>query len=145
MKPSLRAIIWTDWPALACLAGIFIMWLLYWLYPLINYRAAFDPDLIYTPIISSIILAALLLWRTTRIYTLFKNGLAYTDLITKVHLAKDRGRVEFKYQLDNKTFSSWTPVHKTKQVLALNPGQSVSILVSPTSPSKAIIKDLYLW
>ena len=144
MRPSLRAIIWNDWPALASAIGIVVMWGLYIIYPLIKKSAANDMWLILLPAIATLILFGILAWRIWRIYGLFNSGEELTGKITHVHLVKDRGRVEYAYHFRGEEIHSWSPVHQSKRVLALRPGQSVQLLVNPLRPNRAIIKSLYL-
>ncbi|WP_084677133.1 DUF3592 domain-containing protein [Massilia niastensis] len=144
MKPSIRAILWNDWPALGSSIGIVLVWEAYFCYPLLRPSLADDPDFALLAIISTLALQGVLVWRLLRVLLLFARGVEVPARITSISLAKDRGRVEYSFQLGGSVASSWSPVHKTARVLALEPGQSVEVLVNPRNPRQAILKALYV-
>ncbi len=144
MAPPLSRIINTDWPALAATLGVPIALAIGWAHPL------FFPStdsrywlLIHIGVPASLACTILLLWRVIRVRNLFRGGRRLVAHITQVQLAKDRGRVDFEYQLEGKVVSSWQPVHQTNRVRSLAPGQQVTALVSSTRPKTAIVKDLF--
>lgn len=144
MRPSIRAIVWNDWPALASSIGMVIVWVLYFGYPLLNRSVASDPYFALLAIIFTLGFQGVLSWRIWRVLSLFARGVEVPAQITSIHLVKDRGRIEYSFQLGELAFSSWSPVHKTARVLALEPGQSVKVLVNPENPMQSILKALYL-
>lgn len=64
-------------------------------------------------------------------------------VITALLIAKDRGRLEFEFEVEGKRVVSWMPIHKTKSVLSLSPGDRVDLLFDETKPTRAIVKALY--
>jgi hypothetical protein len=93
----------------------------------------------------SLVAGGLLVWRIARIHRLFSRGQLVRAQITSVHVARgDRGRLEFAYDFRGHRVSSWTPVHKNKQIEALAVNQEVEVLVDTASPGNAIVRQLYL-
>lgn len=144
MKPSIRAIIWNDWPALASAIGTVMVWLLYFGYPLLKRSLAADPYFSSLIVVSTLVLLGLLSWRILRVLSLFAHGVVVPGRITSIQLVKDRGRIDYAFQFGELALSSWSPVHQTARVLALAPGQSAEVLVNPKKPERSILKALYL-
>jgi len=145
MKPRLGSILWTDWPALLCLMCLPIIWLISAQLVLFRRDGSFtarEALMIAVPL--SIVVGGLLVWRIVRIHRLFARGQLVRAQITRVEVAMDRGRVEFAYQLGGQRVSSWTTVHKSKQVEALAVNQEVEVLVDAANPGNAIVRDLYV-
>lgn len=86
---------------------------------------------------------SILLWRVVRIRRLFRSGISVAGTITALRLTKDRGRLEFSYVIDGVTHETWQPVHQSRDVLALQPGQKVSVLISPRDSSVAVVRHLF--
>jgi len=145
MKPRLASIVWTDWPALFCALMIPAIWLIGLALPLFRESAsfgAFEMLVIAAPISS--LSAGVLVWRILRIFRFFARGYLTTARITELRTAKDRGRLFFAYAYGSRQLNAWTPVHKTKQVKALEVGQEVEVLVDREKPESAIVRHLYL-
>ncbi|QSI76654.1 hypothetical protein [Niveibacterium microcysteis] len=144
MKPSVRAIIWNDWPALACALGIPVVWVIFTAFPVLK---RLDPSEVsfYVALatVISATLAVILIWRAKRIFNLFAHGTEVAGQITWVQIVRDRGRLEFQFEMNGKPMNGWTAVHKSKRVMSLAIGQPVRVLVQP-STSTAIVKDLYV-
>jgi hypothetical protein len=142
MKPSLRAILWNDWPSLAAWIGLLITWMLY-LGSFVVQRPTGDAFFLWLAAINTVMLLALLAWRVWRVYVLFVRGIAVQGQITGLWIVGDRGRVEFSYQISEERLMSWAPVHKTSRVLTFSADQSICVLLSRTNPRQAIVKELY--
>lgn len=144
MKPSIRAIVWNDWPALASGIGVVMVWLVHSGYLWMMRSAAKDSTLGALAVVVTVLLLAVLAWRVSRVYALFARGVELPAMITSIRLVKDRGRLEFAYQVKDLAASSWIPVHRTKRVLGFEIGQPVRALVDPSNPRHAIVKELFL-
>lgn len=144
MKPRLSRIILTDWPALFLLIGIPGIWLCGFAFPFVRRGAQFGAfEMLTVALPISVLAAALFLWRVFRIRYLFARGEPAPAYITRIRLARDRGRIDFLYEFAGQNYESWTPVHQNRAVLALREHQQVEILVDPAHPSRAIIHHLY--
>lgn len=141
MKYSLHKLVWNDWPALASLMAVPITWAIHFGFPSIQRGAA--PLPLWFPAVASIALVAVLVWRILRINWFFSNGVPVVGVITDLLIAKDRGRLEFEFEVEGKRVVSWMPIHKTKSVLSLSPGDRVDLLFDETKPTRAIVKALY--
>jgi hypothetical protein len=145
MKPHLKKILLADWPALFCSTSIPGIWVIGLIFPFLRQGATFGRVEILTIALPlSLIAAGFLLWRVTRIQTLFSRGAAVRGNITRIRLVRDRGRVEFRYEFNGERLESWMPVHQTPEVLALRESQEIDLLVDATRPRRAIIRHLFI-
>ena len=145
MKPHLKKILLADWPALFCSISIPGSWVIGLIFPFLRQGATFGRVEILTIALPlSLITAGFLLWRVTRIQTLFSRGAAVRGNITRIRLVRDRGRVEFRYEFNGERLESWMPVHQTPEVLALRESQEIDLLVDATRPRRAIIRHLFI-
>jgi hypothetical protein len=140
MKYSIRKTVWTDWPALAAAIGIPIIWIIHFLFP---YLRKGDPLPWSFPTIISALLLATLYWRVQRVARLFSSGMVIPGHVTRLSIAKDRGRLEFRFEFDGQRIDTWTPIHTTKAVQSLKQGSPIEVLADRTQPKRAIVKSLY--
>jgi hypothetical protein len=145
MKPRLKKIVLADWPALFCLIAIPGIWVIGFVFPFIRAGARSDRiAMLSTALPLSLIAAGFFLWRIRRIQMLFSRGAAVRGYITRIRLARDRGRVEFFYEFSGRRFESWMPVHQNPDVLALRVSQEIELLVDSACPRRAIIRHLFV-
>jgi hypothetical protein len=144
LKPRLNKIVLADWPALFCLIAIPGIWVIGFVFPFIRTGARFSRvEMLTTALPLSLIAAGLFLWRVRRIQRLFSRGEAVRGYITRIRLARDRGRVEFHYECGGRRFESWLPVHQNPEVLALRESQEIELLVDAARPPRAILRHLF--
>ena len=141
MKYSLRKLVWNDWPALASFMAIPITWAIHSGFPFLQRGAA--PLPFWLPAVASVALVTVLVWRVRRVNWFFSNGTPAVGVITDLLIAKDRGRLEFEFEVEGRRVRSWMPIHKTKSVLSLSPGDRVDLLFDESKPTRAIVKRLY--
>lgn len=139
--PSPVRIFWHDWPTLAAGMGIPIFWAVCIAFPLLARKAV--PLPVWLPIVASIALALVVVWRIRRVQWLFAHGARTKGEIFDLKIAKDRGRLEFLFEVDGRRVRSWMPVHKTKAVLAMQPGRRVDVLYDAAAPRRAIVRALF--
>jgi hypothetical protein len=145
MKPRLGSILWTDWPALVCLMCLPVIWLISAQLMFFRRDASFTArDALMLAVPLSLVAGGLLVWRIVRIHRLFSRGQLLRAQITRLDVAMDRGRIELVYDFGGHRVSSWTQVHKNKQVEALAVNQEVEVLVDAAHPGNAIVRQLYL-
>ena len=145
MKPRLKKILLADWPALFCFIAIPGIWVIGLIFPFLRQGARFGRvEMLTIALPLSLIAAGFLLWRVTRIQTLFRRGAAVRGYITRIRLVRDRGRVEFRYEFNGECLESWMPVHQSPEVLALRESQEIDLLVDATRPRRAIIRHLFV-
>lgn len=138
---SLRKILWNDWPTLAAAMGIPIIWAIYAGFPLLKRGIA--PLPVILPGVASVALALVVGWRIRRVSRLFAHGERARGTIFDLHIAKDRGRLVFLFEVNGTRIRAWMPVHKTKDVLAMKPGRKVEVLYDAEAPKRAIVRELY--
>lgn len=146
MKPSVRQIIWTDWPALAAAWGIPLSLIASLGVPYVYaFRGSrpYEPLPLFVPIAAMTLLAGILLWRIDRIRYFFHQGQATKGIITGIWIVRDRGRLEYAYEFNGRRWDAWSYVHKNSAVLSLAENQIVDVLVDRLRPSHAIVRDLY--
>ena len=145
MKPRIFSILWTDWPALLCLMCLPVIWLISGQLVLFRHDGGFTgADALMVALPLSFVAAGVLAWRIVRVHRLFSSGQLVRAQITRVDVVWDRGRLEFAYDFGGHRVSSWTTVHKNKQVDALAVNQEVEVLVDAANPPNAIVRQLYL-
>jgi hypothetical protein len=145
MRPKIIKIIWNDWPALFGAILIPVIWIVDLAWPYIRPSDSNDGErILFVAVPVSIVALALLVWRVVRVYRLFQQGEIVVATITQIRMVRDRGRVEFSYEVEGVRHTSWMPVHRTKSVLVLHEGQRVEVLVNRLSPNTAIIRQLFL-
>lgn len=94
---------------------------------------------------AGVIAGAIILTRRRSYFdNLFASGHRMQGTVTSIWFLKDRGRVEFTFDYQGQPRRAGSALHRTKRTSALRPQQSVTVLVDPAQPSKAIILDLYL-
>ena len=147
MPASLSRIVKTDWPALAAAWGVPIFLVVTWVHPVFfrSTKPAASPHwlFLFVGLPFACACLAVLLWRVIRILGLFRRGVPAVGTITALRLAKDRGRLEFSYEVEGTIHETWQPVHQSRDVLALEPGQQVAVLVSPGDSSVAVVRHLF--
>lgn len=141
MKFSYRKVIWNDWPALAASIAVPITWIIHFAIPLLQRSVV--PFPLWFSVSVSAALVAVLVWRIRRVSRLFARGARAGGVITRVLIAKDRGRLEFVFEHNGRRVYAWMPVHKTRVVLALTPGDPVDVLFDEAKPNRAIVRKLY--
>ena len=132
----------TDWPALAAAIAIPVFWLIHFTFPYLRPQSEGSPPVAIAAS-ATVLFAALLTWRLRRVARLFAKGSAAPGRVTRIAIARDRGRLEFEFEHEGQLVNSWTPIHKSKAVLKLCPGETVDVLFDPDEPTTAIVKHLY--
>ena len=138
---SIRKFIWNDFPALGVAIGIPIVWIIYLAFPFIE--KGNEPLPTALPIAATVMFLGILIWRFRRLARLFSNGRHARGQITRISIFRDRGRLEFVFDYNGSTVASWMPVHKSRAVAALTPGDAVDILFDPADPRRAIVRQIF--
>jgi hypothetical protein len=74
----------------------------------------------------------------------FNDGVDIKGVIVKIWFYKDRGRVNYTYQIEDKAYIKGLAIMKTKETSVLSEGMSINLLVKKDNHKKAIIKDLFI-
>lgn len=94
-------------------------------------------------IVTICIFIPLLIFRIKNIYNHFEKGIEVVGKIVYLNLWKDRGRVEYEYEIDGEKYRSGNALHRNKFVNSLEEGQEVIIIVSKNNHKKGFIKEIY--
>lgn len=122
-----------------------MIWITGFLFPYTRRDTEFGPfEMLTIALPISMIAGGFLSWRIVRIYRLFVSGQIVRGWILSLRIIRDRGRLEFAYEIGGRSYAAWTPVHRTKQVLSLRQGDEVEILVDASFPTHAIVRSLYV-
>lgn len=134
-------VVWNDWPALALSVAVPVTWAIHGGFPLLNQGAG--PLPLWFPVGGTVICTAMLLGRIGRMHRFFTHGKLTEGVITDLRIVKDRGRLEFVFEFEGVHVRAWMPVHKSKEVQALAPGDRVELLFDENKPARAIVKNLF--
>ena len=141
MRYSFLKIVWNDWPALAFSIAVPMTWIIHCSFPYLNRGTG--PVPLWFPVGGTVICIVVLLWRIGRIHWFFAHGNSAVAVITDLRIVKDRGRLEFAFEVTGSRVRTWMPIHKTRAVLSLSPGDRVDVLFDSSKPTRAIVKCLY--
>jgi hypothetical protein len=149
-RPSIRRIIWTDYPAFYASLVPVVSWivLLAWMPawrddgPIISESAR--PFFLSLAAIATIAGLAVLVWRLWLVFRVFGQGVQVRGKISSVELRRDHGWVEFFYIHEHQEYTSRIEVHRNAQTKGLKAGDRVILVVDRQNPKRAFIRDLYL-
>jgi hypothetical protein len=147
--PSVRRILWTDYPAFIATAIPIVAWIvcLAWA---IDWRGdgpvllpAWIPVYLAAAAICTVAGVGVVIWRIWLFHRLFRLGTQVRGKISVFKLRNDRGRVEYTYIFNRKEYNSGAHLHRNRQTKALRVGDAVTLMIDPGSPQRAYILDLY--
>jgi hypothetical protein len=154
-KPSIWRIVQVDY--IACLAVLFplVVWvlsaILYYTGDLPGVRghdsisaAEGLPFFLYMGLIATAIGVPVLVWRVRVLLRLFARGQEVVGRLISIGFFRDRGRIDYAYDYQGRTFQGGNAVMRTGRTTALSVGAEVVLLVDPAHPHRAVIRDLYL-
>jgi hypothetical protein len=75
---------------------------------------------------------------------LVNNGLEIDAKIIDVYYYKDRGRIEYIYNIDNKEFKRGAGIHITKDTKDYKKDDIIKLLIDPKNNKKNIIKNNFI-
>ena len=153
MNVSIKKIIKSDYSSLLSVIIPIVSWVIYLdvahigvLHNLFSRgRTVGDPYVfLLMAICSTLIFVPVLIARIVTIKNHFKNGVEVDGTITSIFFYRDRGRIEYEYELDNKPYNSGNAIHKSKFAKSLKEGQKVRLVVKKDKPNKALIREMYI-
>ena len=102
-----------------------------------------DSTFLYIAIVGTVVGIALLVWRIYSFQQTFSNGEKTVGRITSVSFFKDRGRIEYSYNLKGQTYQSGNAIMKNKKTQSFRDGDEIELIVDRLNPKRAFIKTLY--
>lgn len=156
MKPKLLKIVKNDYLVLLSFVAPLVIWGIF-LFLYFNgtisgvgrnkslVLAASDaPFFLIMAIIFSLVFVSIGVWRIKQIKNIFSNGIEVTGKVLKITFYKDRGRLEYEYTLEDYSYRSNVGIHKTGEVIELQSGHPLKIIVHRDNSLKSVVADLYL-
>ncbi len=148
--PSLKRIIWTDYPSFYALVLSVVLWIVYaawtpdWRGSGSMIRPDMAPFFLYANIGVTLVSLAIIIRRILILRRVFRDGAQVRGRISSVVMRRDKGRVEYAYFYEQKEYVTGVDIHRNRQTLALKAGERVTLLVDPIKPARAFIRDLYV-
>jgi hypothetical protein len=102
-----------------------------------------DSTFLYLAIGATILGIALLAWRVVSFQKVFADGQEVVGQITNVSFIKDRGRIDYSYRINGQTYQSGNGIMKNQKTQSFREGDAVELIVVPSNPSRAFVKELY--
>jgi hypothetical protein len=65
-------------------------------------------------------------------------------VITSIAFRRDRGKAEYSYTFQGQTYTAGSAVMKNGRTKQLRTGAEVALVVDPTAPERATIRELYI-
>ena len=149
-SPSLKQILWTDYAAfinavlLVMIWAVFIAWVPAWRASGPIMSPAVAPYYLAFCLLVSVISLTMLVYRVLLLRKIFLQGDQVRGRITKIDIRRDRGKVEYKYIYQGEERRAGAGIHRTKQTLALKKNTWVTLMVDPSNPKNAFIRDIYI-
>lgn len=149
---SLVRVVQSDFAAFLALAAPIVTWAIYIVIAYLGYFPAWGrheslgsesaPFFLYASLVTTLIGVPLFLWRLHFFRSLRDRGVPVAGYITGVLFHRDRGRIEYDYTYQDKSYSSYNAVMKTARTRSLPPASAVTVLVDPNNPQRSFILDL---
>lgn len=95
-------------------------------------------------IISVVAVIPAFIYRVKSFMNHFMNGFEVKGIITAINFRRDKGKVEYEYQIDGEVYKSGHNLMKNKFTKTLAEGQEVNLVVARNNNEKAFIKEMYL-
>ena len=138
-KFNLEKSIWNDYILMitTIIPTIFIGFIIYFIY--INE----DKNLILIFGLLAVVFAVLFFVRIKYIKSFLNDADTIQGVIISVGFFKDRGRIDYVYEINNNRYVHGQAVMKSKYTKKLQKGQTINLLIKKSAEKKAMILDLY--
>jgi len=153
-KPSVFRVIQSDYLALILVGFPAVAWGMYIVIAFFGFFPGMRghdpirgtegaPFFLGMAIVATVVLIPLLLWRLRSFQATFARSDEVVGHITSISFFRDRGRIEYTYDMGGQTYNGWNAVMKNKRTTSLSQGDEVVLLVDRSAPKRALIRDLY--
>ncbi|MGE5597915.1 MAG: DUF3592 domain-containing protein [Bacteroidota bacterium] len=153
-SPSLTRIISTDYPAMLAVLFPVVAWGIYAALRIFGRlpdrhgrmvsSAEAGPFFFYVGLAALVIGVPLLVMRVRTLRGAFSRGIETEGLITNLYFHRDRGRVEYTYEYQGRTYKRRNAINRNNRTRKLVMGTKTVVVVDPDKPERAFIKALYL-
>jgi hypothetical protein len=144
-----------DYPSLLMVMFIALVWIL----PILGAIFGFlpkrrgggitdvDPTMLTVMIVVGVVVTLLCGWfaskRIADVKRIISSGPEVTGQIQSIDFYKDRGRVEYDYEYEGKSYHAGNAIWKNRETTALNDGDEITLILDLDNPSRAFIAALY--
>jgi len=90
--------------------------------------------------VSVVVLISRVVW----INGILESGSTVSGCIDKVWHDRDRGRIEYEYTFQGRTYRSWTAISVSADNRHLKKGDTIEVVVDQNHPQRALLKQLYV-
>jgi hypothetical protein len=150
LRPGAFKIIRTDYLSslaiIAPLIGI-VLYVLTGVFGLHIFRRGQDvtdvPLTLGMALIATVIGVPLLFWRLKSIQSLFERAIEVPGNILSANFHRGRGRIEFSYFLQGEEYRGGAAVQDNYTVRRMLSRDEVIVVVDPSNPKKAFLRDLF--
>ena len=104
---------------------------------------AFFPLMAAVDAALTLVLGTLFVRRVRGIRRILETGTECEAVVTSASFFRDRGRVEFTYEVGGKPYRSGCAVFKTPATRALGEGDRLTIVVDPERPDRALLPSVF--
>ena len=143
-QPSFLKIIWTDYLSFITTIIPVMIWVFYLIMQFLDKVDLMGSYTLVILSILSVISLGILFLRVSHFFSVFTYGYEVNAVITAVSFYRDRGRVEYAYELQTQKYVSGNSIMKTMATRKLVVGDGVIVVVNRDQPKEAYIRDLYL-
>jgi hypothetical protein len=106
------------------------------------------PSMNHALLVIAIAISMLCGWLTIRrwgdIKRVIQTGPEIKGRILRIRFYRDRGRVEYKYEYQGRTYKAGNGLCKNRETTQLQAGDEIVLILDPEKPSRAFIASLYL-
>lgn len=144
-----------DYPSLLMLILIGIMWVLAIVGAVFGYLpkrrgggvVEVDSTMMIIMIVIAGVITILFGWLASKrigdIRRVITTGIEVKGRVQSIGFIKDRGRVEYDYEYDAKSYHAGNAIWKNRETTKLQDGDEIILIVDPDKPSRAFIASLY--
>ena len=148
-NPSIRQILWTDYPAFLAAAAPVVAWIVYLAWapnwngsgPILS--PGWAPVYLAATLLCTAIGLGIVIWRIWLFRRLYRQGAQVRGKISDFRLRNDRGHVEYTFIFEHKEYQAGAHLHRNRQTKSLRKGEAVILIIDRANPRRAYIRDLY--
>jgi hypothetical protein len=141
--PTFWQIVTVDYVATVAGLSPLVTWMLYFVMSLRERDASFQTFWVLAVVATAVGLPVLAL-RVLSIRRLFAEGVTVPGKIESVWFRRGRGRVKFHYAYQGEDLQASSTIQRNMHTEGLHAGMDVRVVLDPTSPRRAAVKDLFL-
>jgi hypothetical protein len=148
-KPSISRLIFADYASLLCFLFPLISWGMFAAAALGIWRS--EPGeaelkvrfCFWSAIVATVVCVPILYLRFRSVHSLLRHGIAIPAKLISVWFMKDRGRIDYEYTYEGRTYRGGMALTKSKRAAEFQQGQDITILIDPANPARSIVPDLF--